>query len=241
MMTARKRVRPLPTHRLAMRHSIDHSLSDHFTFNDSSRDSPSDSSSETSSYASLDALSDSLPGHSSSNHSSPALPSGMRSSHQLCSSVPSIPYSSAAITEGPSHSSSVGPSRKRSRYPTTSVPLSSPIPGALSSVRADLLPPRKRIRSSDSVTDLKPDIDHEVHTEIDKCIAYAYALRDGGIDARVVVEIVAREEVETSTRGTVEVRDDRVTHSVVYYDASHKGLGVVLIQKEKVIAYASYQ
>ncbi|GJZ62400.1 putative reverse transcriptase domain-containing protein [Tanacetum coccineum] len=49
------------------------------------------------------------------------------------------------------------------------------------------------------------------------------------------------EEVETSARGTVEVRDDRVTHSVVYCDASHKGLGAVLIQKEKVIAYASHQ
>nr|GFD05142.1 putative reverse transcriptase domain-containing protein [Tanacetum cinerariifolium] len=28
---------------------------------------------------------------------------------------------------------------------------------------------------------------------------------------------------------------------VVYCDASHKGLGVVLMQKEKVIAYASHQ
>ncbi|GKD91473.1 putative reverse transcriptase domain-containing protein [Tanacetum coccineum] len=28
---------------------------------------------------------------------------------------------------------------------------------------------------------------------------------------------------------------------VVYYDASHKGLGAVLMQKEKVIAYASGQ
>nr|GEW21485.1 putative reverse transcriptase domain-containing protein [Tanacetum cinerariifolium] len=28
---------------------------------------------------------------------------------------------------------------------------------------------------------------------------------------------------------------------VVYYDASHKGLGVVLMQREKVIAYASRQ
>ncbi|GKF69606.1 putative reverse transcriptase domain-containing protein, partial [Tanacetum coccineum] len=28
---------------------------------------------------------------------------------------------------------------------------------------------------------------------------------------------------------------------MVYYDASHKGLGVVLIQKNKVIAYASRQ
>ncbi|GJY45749.1 putative reverse transcriptase domain-containing protein [Tanacetum coccineum] len=28
---------------------------------------------------------------------------------------------------------------------------------------------------------------------------------------------------------------------IVYYDASHKGLGVVLMQNEKVIAYASRQ
>nr|GEZ72422.1 hypothetical protein [Tanacetum cinerariifolium] len=92
--------------------------------------SPSDSSSETSSDSSLDALSDSSSGHSSSDHSSPALPSGMRSSHQLCSSVPSIPYSFVAITETPSHSSSACPSRKRSRFPTTFLSVSSPIPGA---------------------------------------------------------------------------------------------------------------
>ncbi|GJU42664.1 putative reverse transcriptase domain-containing protein [Tanacetum coccineum] len=115
MLTARKRVGPLPTHRLAVRHSVDYSLSDHFTTDDSLRDSPSDSSSATSSDSSLDALSDSSPGHSSSDHSSPALPSGMRSSYQLCKSVPSIPYSSAAITERPSHSSSARPPFKRSR------------------------------------------------------------------------------------------------------------------------------
>ncbi|GKE92637.1 hypothetical protein Tco_1573732, partial [Tanacetum coccineum] len=51
-------------------------------------------------------ISDSSSGHSSLDHSSPALPSGMRSSHQLCSSVSSIPHSSATITERPSHSSS---------------------------------------------------------------------------------------------------------------------------------------
>ncbi|GJW11302.1 hypothetical protein Tco_1577129 [Tanacetum coccineum] len=113
MMTARKRVWPLPTHRLAMRHSIDYSSSDHFTSDDSSRDSPSDSSSETSLDSSSDALSDYSSGHSSSDHSSPTLPSGMRSSHQLCSSILSIPYSSTAITERSSHSSSAGPSRKR--------------------------------------------------------------------------------------------------------------------------------
>ncbi|GKB71586.1 hypothetical protein Tco_0932998, partial [Tanacetum coccineum] len=47
MMTARKRVGPLPTHRLVVRHSVDYSSSDHFTSDDSSRDSPSSSSSKT--------------------------------------------------------------------------------------------------------------------------------------------------------------------------------------------------
>ncbi|GKG55723.1 hypothetical protein Tco_0574617, partial [Tanacetum coccineum] len=70
--------------------------------------------------------------------------------------VPSIPRSSAAIFERPSHSSSsVSPSRKRSRSPATSVPLSSPVLGALSFVCVDLLSSPKRIRSSDDVTDLE--------------------------------------------------------------------------------------
>ncbi|GKB34243.1 hypothetical protein Tco_0879185 [Tanacetum coccineum] len=250
MMTAMKRVGPLPTHRLVVRHSVDYSLSDHFTSNDSSRDSPLDSSSETSSDSSSDALFDSSPSHSSSNHSSSALPLGMRSSHQLCSLVLSIPYSSAAIIERPSHSSFVGPSHKRSRSLTTSVPVSSPILGALYSVGADLLPPYKRNRSSDFVTDLEissgesfessvarktgsrvdvdvggsdepysePDIDLEVQAKIDKCISYVDALRAEGIDIRVVVETVAREEAETSARGTVVVSDDKVTHPVVLND-----------------------
>ncbi|GKF12194.1 hypothetical protein Tco_0050120 [Tanacetum coccineum] len=120
----RRRVGPLPTHRLAVRRLVDYSSSDHFTSDDSSRDSSSSSSSETSSDSSSDDLSD-----SSSDHSSLALPSGMRSSHRLCLLVPSIPHSSAAITERPSHHSSfVSFSRKRSRSPTTSVPVSSPVP-----------------------------------------------------------------------------------------------------------------
>ncbi|GJW97876.1 hypothetical protein Tco_0179684 [Tanacetum coccineum] len=47
MMTARKRVGPLPTHRLAVRHSVDYSSSDHFSSDDSLRDSSSSSSSES--------------------------------------------------------------------------------------------------------------------------------------------------------------------------------------------------
>ncbi|GKD65654.1 hypothetical protein Tco_1307762, partial [Tanacetum coccineum] len=62
------------------------------------------------------------------------------------------------------------------------------------------------------------NIDPKVQSEIDECIAYADALRARGIDVRVVVETVAREEVERSARGTVEVREDRVMHPVVSYD-----------------------
>ncbi|GKF07197.1 hypothetical protein Tco_0041421, partial [Tanacetum coccineum] len=224
----RKRVGLLPSYRLAVRHLVDYSSSDYFTMDDSSRDLPLSSSSETSSDSSSDALSDSSSGHSSSDHSSSALPSGMRSSHQLCSSVPSIPYSSAAITKGPSHSSFARASHKRSRFLTTSVPVSSSIPGALSYVCVDLLPPRKRIRISNSVTDLEVSSDESSESsvpretgsrvEIDKCIAYADALRGREIDARVVVKTVAREELEMSARGMVEVRDDRVTHPVVSDD-----------------------
>nr|GEV54392.1 reverse transcriptase domain-containing protein [Tanacetum cinerariifolium] len=185
------------------------------TFEDSSRDSPSDSSSETSSDSSSDALSDSLSGHSSSDHSSPALPLGMRSSHQLCSSASSIPYSSAAIIERPSQSSFVGPSRKRSRSLTTSVPLSSPIPGALSSILANLLPPRKRIRSSDSMTDLEVSLNESSESSIPRETGPRVDIDVRGSDKPYSEPDINPEEVETSARGTVEVRDDRVTHPLV--------------------------
>ncbi|GJY93347.1 hypothetical protein Tco_0509129 [Tanacetum coccineum] len=190
MMITRKRVGPLPIHRLAIRHSIDYSSSDHFTSDDSARDSPS----ETSSDSSLDALSDSSYVHSSSDHSSPAL-SSETISFFFCGS----------------------------RSPTTSIPVSSPVPRALSSVCADLLPPRKRIRSFNSAMDLEdcsdgssessvpretslrddidvrgsdepysePDIDHGIQAKIEECIAYADALRAERIDDRVMVKIVA--------------------------------------------------
>ncbi|GKC08703.1 hypothetical protein Tco_1000313, partial [Tanacetum coccineum] len=266
MMTVRKRVGPLPTHRLAVRQSVAYSSSDHFSSDDSSRDSSSSSSSKTSLDSSTDALSDSASSRSSSDHSLPTLSSGMRPSHHLCLLVPSIHCSSAAISERPSHSSfSASLSRKRSRSPAASVPLSSPILGALSYARVDLLPSPKRIRSHETATDLEGcledsfepyvpreaglgvdfedessepsrsrgtnlevdvevvrsdgiDIDPETQAEIDECIAYADALRVRGINARVVVEAVDREEIEASARGPIEVRVDRVTHPVVADD-----------------------
>ncbi|GKF01874.1 hypothetical protein Tco_0028797, partial [Tanacetum coccineum] len=235
MMTTRKRVGPLPTHH-----------------------SSSSSSSKTSSDSSVDALSDSASSRSSSDHSLPTSSSGMRPSHNLCSLVPSIHCSSAAISDRPFHKfSSASPSRKRSRSHAASVLLSLPIPRALSSIRVNLLPSPKRIRSPETATDLEEcsedsfepyvpreaglgvdfedesseparsrganlemdvnfvrsdgiAIDPKIQADIDECIAYADALRDRGIDARVVVEAVDREEIEVGTRGPVEVRVNRV-------------------------------
>nr|GEV97281.1 putative reverse transcriptase domain-containing protein [Tanacetum cinerariifolium] len=246
MMIARKRVGPLPTHLLAVRHSVDYSSSDHFSLDDSLRDSSSSSSTETSSDSFADVLSDSASSRSSSNYSLPAPSLGMRPSHYLLL-VPSIHRSSAAISARPSHdSSSASPSPKRSRSPAVSVPLSLPIPIALSYVRADHLPSPKRIKNSEidmnlevsledrfepyvpRGTDLEMDvdvvksdgidIDPEIQAEIDECIAYADALRDIGIDARVVVEAADRDEVGTDARGSVEVRVARVTHPVTMDD-----------------------
>ncbi|GJS75941.1 hypothetical protein Tco_0725822 [Tanacetum coccineum] len=64
----------------------------------------------------------------------------------------------------------------------------------------------------------KLDIDPEIQAEIDKYVSYADALRARGIDARVVVEAVDREEIEASTKGPVEVRVDRVTHPIIVDD-----------------------
>ncbi|GKB43910.1 hypothetical protein Tco_0888852 [Tanacetum coccineum] len=155
MMTARKRVGPLPAHRLSVRHLVDYSSSDHFSSDDSSSDSSSSSSLETSSDSPVDALYDSASSRSSSDHSLPASPSGTISSHQLCSLVPSV-HRSSAISERPSHdSSSASHSRKRSRSPVASVPLSLPTLRELSYARADLLPSPKRIRSPKTATDLE--------------------------------------------------------------------------------------
>nr|GEY32634.1 hypothetical protein [Tanacetum cinerariifolium] len=116
----------------------------------------------------------------------------------------------------------------------------------LSYARVGLLPSPKRIRSSefamvleDSSADrFEPsrsretklemdidvvrsdgiDIDLEIQANINECITYADALRDRGIDAKVVVEAVDREEIETGARGPVKVRVDRVTRTVLADD-----------------------
>nr|GEZ37836.1 reverse transcriptase domain-containing protein [Tanacetum cinerariifolium] len=126
MMTARKRVGPLPVQQLAVRHSVDHSSSDYFSLDDSARDFSPDSSSEASSDFHSDASSDSSSRHSLSDHSSPDLPS-----------------------------TSAGPSRKRRRSPMTFVPALPLVSGALSHIHADLIPSPKRVRDIGYFSDVE--------------------------------------------------------------------------------------
>ncbi|GKA59345.1 hypothetical protein Tco_0758658, partial [Tanacetum coccineum] len=219
MMTARKRVGPLPTHRLAVRYSVDYSSSDHF----SSDDSSSSLSSKTSSDSSADALSDSASSHSSSDHSLPVSSSGTRSSHRLCSLVPSVHRSLAAIPERPSHDSFyASPSHKRSRSPIASIPLSSSIPGALSVARADLLPSPKRIRSPESATDLKgcledsfePYVPREVGLGVDVDVESSEQSRSRGTDLEVDADVERSDGIDIDLEIQAEIDE-----CVAYADA----------------------
>ncbi|GKF05358.1 hypothetical protein Tco_0036026, partial [Tanacetum coccineum] len=149
-------------------------------------------------------------------------------SHSDSSSDSSLGY---AILETPCDSpttTSKRPSRKRCRSPL--IPVSLPMPGALSPVRTNLSQPPRRISDSDSMMDLEvsledgyesyvprevglgvdvednyepyteSNVDTDVQAYIDKCIAYTDAIRVRGMDDRDVVETTAADEVKSSAR-----------------------------------------
>ncbi|GKD30973.1 hypothetical protein Tco_1241751, partial [Tanacetum coccineum] len=101
--------------------------------------------------------SDLSPSSSRSSSSSPSSPSSSPSSSSSATSSgtphsPSRPLRSRRHQllsySIPSPSVYVGPSRKRCRSPTSSLLAAIPAPSSLTSVPADRLPPRKRLRSS---------------------------------------------------------------------------------------------
>nr|GEU87408.1 retrotransposon protein, putative, Ty3-gypsy subclass [Tanacetum cinerariifolium] len=106
-------------------------------------------------------------------------------------------------------STSAGPSYKRRRSPMTSVRTLPPISGALSYVRADLIPSPKRVRDSGYLADLEVGLRE---TSLRDDVIARDALRDRGIDTRVVVEAIDRDEIEMGVRGPVEVRVEKITH-----------------------------
>ncbi|GJW58081.1 hypothetical protein Tco_0104812 [Tanacetum coccineum] len=188
MMTARKRVGPFLVPQLVVGHPVDHSSLDYFSPDDSARNSSSDSSSEASLDFHSDASSDSSSGHSLLDHSSPDLLS-----------------TSARL------------SRKRRRSPMTSVPALSPVSGALSPVRADLIPSPKRVKDSGYLTDVEVD-PREISLRDDAIVRVSDEPHlEQDIDPEIQAKI-DKYETETGMRGPVEVRVERVTHPVMPED-----------------------
>ncbi|GJW64813.1 putative reverse transcriptase domain-containing protein [Tanacetum coccineum] len=181
LLTARKRVGPIPTRRLAWRRVSYHSLDHH-----SSPDSTLDSSSSGSS---LDSLSGSSSIHSSGCDSSGQAHSGPLTRDTSPRSAPlstlyppttsesSLGSSSKRLLD--SSSPSAGPSRKRCRSPTASVLSSTHISRSIAPTPADLLPPHKRFRDLHS-----PEDSGEERMEVDA--ADVEVVADVGISEGVV-------------------------------------------------------
>ncbi|GKF04630.1 hypothetical protein Tco_0035298, partial [Tanacetum coccineum] len=135
------------------------------------------------------------------------------------------PMTSKSSAGDSSSDLSARPSRKRCRSLAATATSSIPASGALDLSRADLLPPRKRIRDSISQEDsIKEEIYVDVLADIEANITTKEAATsmdveakiDAGIgmevDVRVDVkdEVEDEDEVESSDRGTIKVEVDVV-------------------------------
>ncbi|GJT80078.1 hypothetical protein Tco_1054420 [Tanacetum coccineum] len=187
LLTARKRVRPIPARRLAWRRVSHHSSDRHSSPDSSSSSLPSDHS---------------LSGHTPPDTTDVDISTPPRFVHRSHDRTPrrseafrhwrsaplSTPYppttsksslgsSSERSVDSSSHSS--GSSRKRCRSLTISVPSPTHDSRSIAPTPADLLPPRKRFRDSYS-----PEDSREEHMEVDT--ADAEAVVDVGISDGVV-------------------------------------------------------
>nr|GEW72486.1 hypothetical protein [Tanacetum cinerariifolium] len=101
----------------------------------------------------------------------------------------------------------VRPSRKRRRSPAVLVPLATPVPGALSPIRVDNLPPQS-------------DIGSNVQTDIvaAKAATAIEATARVKTDTKIDREDEVKEEAKSSHRGTVEIRFYTVVELVVSED-----------------------
>ncbi|GKA25997.1 hypothetical protein Tco_0712106 [Tanacetum coccineum] len=121
-----------------------------------------------------------------------------------------------------------GPSHKRRRSPMTFVPVLSPVFRAISHVRADLIPSPKRVRDYGYLVD--------VEAKNNECIAYANALRDRGIDARVVVEVIEGVQMEQGRRIVrVESAVTALTKKISELERDNKRLrGTASVESQRV-------
>ncbi|GJV15152.1 hypothetical protein Tco_1360475 [Tanacetum coccineum] len=229
VMTARKRVGPLPARRLAWRRVSPRS-SDH-------RPSSSSLSSDSSPVHSsgLDAPDQAHSGSSTRDVSSRLCypprrePRRSEAFRRWCTALLSTLYppttlesSSGDSSERPLHSSShsVGPSRKRCRSSVDSVPSSTPVMGSLAPTCVDLLPRNKRFKDSySSEASIEEDTEVDlIETEVDMELGIS-----DGDDVRDHVEIDPRDvrddteeyEADTSAGDTVEVGIDPMSAPIV--------------------------
>ncbi|GKA05895.1 putative reverse transcriptase domain-containing protein, partial [Tanacetum coccineum] len=217
LLTARKRVGPLPARKLAWRHASPRS-SDHHP---SSSSSSSDSSLIHSS--GLDAP-DYAHSGSSTRDVSPRLcypprraPRRSEAFRHWCAAPLSTLYppttsesSSGDSSERPLHSSShsAGPSRKRCRSQVDFVPSSTPVMRSLAPTRADLLPSRKRFRDSysseasieeDTELDVRDDTEeYEADTSAGDTVEVGIDLMSAPIVEEEIVEPAGEDSSDSS-------------------------------------------
>nr|GEW25488.1 hypothetical protein [Tanacetum cinerariifolium] len=180
MMTARKRVRPLPVQQLFMRHPVDHSSSD-----SSSR-------------------------HSSSDHSSPDL-----------------------------SSTSAGPSRKRRRSPMTSVPALPLVSGALSPVRADLIPPPKRVRDIGYLADVEDDpretrVERVAHPAIPEDIPEPAQEGAAEVTYETLGDLVQRIESADAKDFTVWLNIEKLDENILQKHGGSKQVGLKQLGSKQI-------
>ncbi|GKD77901.1 hypothetical protein Tco_1340522, partial [Tanacetum coccineum] len=229
LLTARKRVRPLPARILATRHASPRSSDHHPSSSSSSLDSSLVHSSG------LDAPDQAHSGFSTRDVS-PRLgypprrvPRRSEAFCRWCAAPLSTLYplttsesSSGDSSERPLHSSShsAGPSRKRCRSPVDYVPSSTLVMGSLAPTRADLLPPHNRFKDSYS-----SEASIEEDTEIDPIetgVDIELGISDGNdvkyhveIDPRDVRDDTKEYEADPSVGDTVEVGIDPMSAPIV--------------------------
>ncbi|GKD30831.1 hypothetical protein Tco_1241609 [Tanacetum coccineum] len=187
LLTARKRVRPIPAHRLAWRRVSHHSSDRHSSPDSSSSSAPSDHS---------------LSGHTPPDTTDADSSTPQRFVHRSLARTPrhseafrrwrsaplSTPYppttsesslGSSSKRSLDSSSPSSRPSRMRCRSHTALVPSPIHVLRSIAPTPAELLPPRKRFRDSYS-----PEDSGEEHMEVD--VADAEAVADVGISKGVI-------------------------------------------------------
>ncbi|GJX74454.1 putative reverse transcriptase domain-containing protein [Tanacetum coccineum] len=95
----------------------------------------------------------------------------------------------------------------------------------------------------------KPYMDRFVIVFIDDILIYSKSRKEHEGYLRLILKLLKEEELYTKflkcefwlSKCTDLALPEESENFVVYYDASHKGLGAILMQREKVIAYASRQ